>query len=186
RALDREHFTSVVGADQDDAEMLAEELRKFPAETVLYLGALPELSVSFLREQGFRTAWKDDPREVHFLYANSYEREAAAQLFEKWLETHPMPQALFTTSFALLQGVMDVTLRRDGKLPSDLAIATFGDNELLDFLQCPVLAVAQRHRDVAERVLEIVLASLDEPRKPKPGLTRIKRNLYRRGVLSRS
>ncbi|MGQ7182675.1 hypothetical protein ACUOA5_51415, partial [Escherichia coli] len=66
RALDREHFTSVVGADQDDAEMLAEELRKFPAETVLYLGALPELSVSFLREQGFRTAWKDDPREVHF------------------------------------------------------------------------------------------------------------------------
>lgn len=73
RALDREHFTSVVGADQDDAEMLAEELRKFPAETVLYLGALPELSVSFLREQGFRTAWKDDPREVHFLYANSYE-----------------------------------------------------------------------------------------------------------------
>ncbi|VFS36200.1 transcriptional regulator of the control of carbon and energy metabolism GalR/LacI family [Escherichia coli] len=29
RALDREHFTSVVGADQDDAEMLAEELRKF-------------------------------------------------------------------------------------------------------------------------------------------------------------
>ena len=119
RALDREHFTSVVGADQDDAEMLAEELRKFPAETVLYLGALPELSVSFLREQGFRTARKDDPREVHFLYANSYEREAAAQLFEKWLETHPMPQALFTTSFALLQGVMDVTLRRDGKLPSD-------------------------------------------------------------------
>ena len=174
RALDREHFTSVVGADQDDAEMLAEELRKFPAETVLYLGALPEHSVSFLREQGIRTAWKDDPREEHF------------QLFEKWLETHPMPQALFTTSFALLQGVMDVTLRRDGKLPSDLAIATFGDNELLDFLQCPVLAVAQRHRDVAERVLEIVLASLDEPRKPKPGLTRIKRNLYRRGVLSRS
>ena len=173
RALDREHFTSVVGADQDDAEMLGAELRKFPAETVLYLGALPELSVSFL------------PREVHFLYANSYEREAAAQLFEKWLETHPMPQALFTTSFPLLQGVMDVTLRREGKLPSELAIATFGDNELLDFLQCPVLAVAQRHRDVAERVLEIVLASLDEPRKPKPGLSRIRRNLYRRGSLNR-
>lgn len=50
---------------------------------------------------------------------------------------------------------MDVTLRRDGQLPSDLAIATFGDHELLDFLRCPVLAVAQRHRDVAERVLEV-------------------------------
>jgi len=165
--------------------MLAAELRKMPAERVLYLGALPELSVSFLREQGFRSAWKDDPREVKYLYANGYEREAAAQLFEKWLETNEMPEAMFITSFALLQGVLDVTLRRDGKLPSNLSIATFGDHELLDFLQCPVLAVAQRHRDVAERVLEIVLASLDEPRKPKPGLSRIRRNLYRRGILSR-
>ncbi len=105
---------------------------------------------------------------MQYLYANSFEREAAGQLFEKWLETHPMPQALFTTSFPLLQGDgCDAASGR--KLPSELAIATFGDNELLDFLQCPVLAVAQRHRDVAERVLEIVLASLDEPRKPKPG-----------------
>lgn len=96
-----------------------------------------------------------------------------------------MPEALFTTSFGLLQGVMDVTLKRDGRLPTELAIATFGDHELLDFLECPVLAVGQRHRDVAERVLELVLASLDEPRKPKPGLTRIRRNLYRRGQLSR-
>ena len=29
------------------------------------------------------------------------------------------------------------------------------------------------------------LASLDEPRKPKPGLSRIRRNLYRRGSLNR-
>ena len=59
--------------------------------------------MSFLREQ-VPFSRKDDPREVNFLYANSYEREAAAQLFEKWLETHPMPQLLFTTSFPLLQG----------------------------------------------------------------------------------
>lgn len=102
---------------------------------------------------GFREAWKDDPRKVEYLYANSYEREAAGVLFAEWLKTHPMPQALFTTSFQLLQGVMDVTLKQSGRLPCNLAIATFGDNELLDFLECPVLAVAQRHRDVAERVL---------------------------------
>nr|WP_216660517.1 MULTISPECIES: catabolite repressor/activator [unclassified Brenneria] len=185
RALDREHFTSVVGADLEDAEMLAQELRKVPAESILYLGALPELSVSFLREQGFRQAWAGDPREVHYLYANSYERVAAAGVFAEYLKHHPMPKALFTTSFSLLQGVMDVTLKQSGRLPSNLAIATFGDNELLDFLECPVLSVAQRHREVAERVLELVLASLDEPNRPKPGLNRIRRNLYRRGSLSR-
>lgn len=186
RALDPEHFTSVVGADEEDSSMLAAELRQFPGQNVLYLGALPELSVSFLREKGFRDAWREDPRDVQFLYADSYEREAAARCFDRWLDSNPMPQALFTTSFALLQGVMDVTLRREGQLPSELAIATFGDNELLDFLQCPVLAVAQRHREVAEQVLELVLANLDEPRKPQLGLTRIRRNLWRRGNLSRA
>ncbi|NMC24068.1 catabolite repressor/activator [Rahnella inusitata] len=185
RALDPEHFISVVGADQEDALMLAQELRTFPAESVLYLGALPELSVSFLREQGFREAWAEDSRQPQYLYANAYDRESAAVVFAQWLKHNPMPQALFTTSFQLLQGVMDVTLKTEGRLPVDLVIATFGDNELLDFLECPVLAVAQRHRDVAERVLELVLACLDEPKKPKAGLTRIRRNLFRRGRLSR-
>ncbi|WP_323636175.1 catabolite repressor/activator [Pectobacterium polaris] len=186
RALDREHFTSVVGADLEDAEMLAQELRKMPAKSVLYLGALPELSVSFLREQGFRQAWEGDPREVNYLYSNSYERVASAAAFMDYLKDNPMPEALFTTSFPLLQGVMDVNLRINGRLPNNLAIATFGDNELLDYLECPVLSVAQRHREVAERVLELVLASLDEPKRPKPGLNRIRRNLYRRGSLSRA
>ncbi|WP_224553978.1 catabolite repressor/activator [Pectobacterium versatile] len=186
RALDREHFTSVVGADLEDAEMLAQELRKVPAKSVVYLGALPELSVSFLREQGFRQAWAGDPREVKYLYSNSYERVAAAAAFMDYLKNNPMPEALFTTSFPLLQGVMDVNLKINGRLPNNLAIATFGDNELLDYLECPVLSVAQRHREVAERVLELVLASLDEPKRPKPGLNRIRRNLYRRGSLSRA
>ncbi|MEA9391773.1 catabolite repressor/activator [Acerihabitans sp. TG2] len=186
RALDPDHFISVVGADQADAEMLSRELRHFSGDAILYLGALPELSVSFLREQGFRQGWSGDDRQPDFLYANSYERSSSAVLFSQYLETHPMPQAIFTTSFALLQGIMDVTLKRNGRLPADLAIATFGDNELLDFLECPVLAVAQRHREVAERVLELVLASLDEPHRPKPGLTSIRRSLFRRGSLSRT
>ncbi|PHM46441.1 catabolite control protein A [Xenorhabdus mauleonii] len=185
RALDSEHFISVVGDDLEDAKMLAQEFRQFPAESVLYLGALPELSVSFLREQGFREAWQHDPREVNYLYANSYEREAAAEAFASWLESNPVPQALYTTSFALLQGVMDTLLKRNGRLLDQLVIATFGDHELLDFLECPVLSVAQRHRDVAERALELVLASLNEKQRPDPGITRMRRHLCRRGKLSR-
>ncbi len=96
-----------------------------------------------------------------------------------------MPQALFTTSFALLQGVMDVTLRRDGKLPSDrqlppLAITNCSTSYSVRCWQW--LNVTAMSQSVCWRLS----GKLDEPRKPKPGLTRIKRNLYRRGVLSRS
>ncbi|MFV8111948.1 catabolite repressor/activator, partial [Enterobacter cloacae complex sp.6700816] len=113
----------VVGDDQEDALMISKELRKFPAESVLYLGALPELSVSYLREQGFRKAWEGDTREVNYLYANSYERDAAADVFSNWLDSgNSMPDALFTTSFSLLQGVLNVALKRNGHLPENMAI----------------------------------------------------------------
>ncbi len=58
---------TVVGADQDDAEMLAEELRKFPAETVRFFIWARCRSCPSLARAGFRTAWKDDPREVNFI-----------------------------------------------------------------------------------------------------------------------
>lgn len=185
RALDSDQFVSVVGADFEDALSLAQELRQQPVESVLFFGALPELSVSFQREQGFRQAWQGDARPLSFLYSNSFERSAAAATFTRYLQQSPMPDALFTTSFALLQGMMDACLQVYGHLPARVSIATFGDNELLDFLECPVLSAGQRHRDIAERVLELVLASLDAPGKPRPGLTRIRRNLYQRGRLGR-
>jgi LacI family fructose operon transcriptional repressor len=96
----------------------------------------PELSVSFLREQGFRTAWKDDPREVHFLYANSYERKPQRSCLKMAGNASNASGAVYHLVCAVAGGD-GCDLRREGKLPSDLAIATFGDNELLDFLQCP-------------------------------------------------
>lgn len=139
-----------------------------------------------MREQGFRAGWHGDQREVSYLYANSYERESAAEAFTQWLDKgNDMPDALFTTSFSLLQGVLDIILKRSGRLPEHMVIATFGDSELLDFLECPVLSLAQRHRDIAERVLELVLASLDEKQKPEAGITKIRRDLCHKGSLGR-
>ncbi len=61
--------------------MLAEELRKFPPRRYFILARCRSfLSASCVNKVSVLP--KDDPREVHFLYANSYEREAAAQLFE--------------------------------------------------------------------------------------------------------
>lgn len=186
RALDPQHFISVVGADRADAEVLCHELLSQPdVKSIVYVGALPELSVSQLREQGFRQACEGDKRQVTFLHAASYEREAAASRFAAWLKEYPLPDALFTTSFALLQGVLDEIIAHFGKIPPSLTIATFGDHELLDFLGCKVMSLSQRHRDVAETVLKLVLDSLDGTEKPQPGMTRMQRQLTWRGTLSR-
>ena len=186
RPLDHCLFSSVVGADRNDAFALASAQRQQPIGQVLFFGALPELSVSFLREQGFRDAWRDDSRIPQFLYSDSFDRQNAAQQFSLFLRENPLPTAIFTTSFALLQGVMDACLSVLGELPSSLSIATFGDHELLDFLTCPVLSAGQRHQDIAECVLALVLKSLVDNDPPAAGVTTIPRHLYARGALLRS
>ncbi len=83
----------------------------------------------------------------------------------------------------VVAGVMDVTLRRDGKLPSDLAIAP------LAITNCSTSYSARCWQWLTSPRCRRACAG-DCPgkpgrtRKPKPGLTRIKRNLYRRGVLA--
>lgn len=185
RPLDQRLFSSVVGADREDAFALAEAQRQQSIDNILFFGALPELSVSFLREQGFREAWLDDERQPQFLYSDSFDRQHAARQFTTYLQQNSLPGAIFTTSFALLQGVMDACLSTLGELPSTLSIATFGDHELLDFLACPVLSAGQRHQDIAECVLALVLKTLEQSDLPELGITIIRRHLHARGALVR-
>ena len=186
RPLDQRLFSSVVGADREDAFALAQAQRQQSINNILFFGALPELSVSFLREQGFREAWLEDARQPKFLYSDSFDRQRAAQQFTTYLQQNCLPAAIFTTSFALLQGVMDACLSTLGELPSTLSIATFGDHELLDFLTCPVLSAGQRHQDIAECVLALVLNTLEDSDCPQSGITTIPRHLHARGALVRT
>ncbi|MDF7666647.1 catabolite repressor/activator [Orbaceae bacterium ESL0727] len=184
RTLPTAQFRNVVGADKDDARMLARVFNQFVDGPIVYIGASPELSVSQLREAGFNDIALANHQQVDFLYATNYSRQDASALFSQWLETNPIPSGLFTTSFSLLQGTIDALLRKQEHLPDDLTIATFGDNELLDFLPCKVIALSQHHEAIAKMTMTLLLNSLHENHY-EPGTTSIPRRLIYRGSLSR-
>ncbi len=79
-------------------------------------------------EQGFRTAWKDDPREVHFLYATAMSGRRLPSYSKNGWKRIDAAGAVHNVVCVVARGD-GCQLRRDGKLPSDLAIATFGDND---------------------------------------------------------
>ncbi len=185
RALDPEHFISVVGADWQDASDLAVALANEDLQQVLFFGAQPALSISLLREQGFRDGCQSAFDDMTFLYSHSFERHSAARVFNEWLQHHSLPDAIFTTSYGLMQAVMDVCIGHYQQLPETLTLATFGDNELFDFLGCPVLTSCQQHQQIASKILALVLGKLNKEDQPAPGLQIIPRNLSRRGLLSR-
>lgn len=187
RSLDPRHFVSVVGNDFKDAKMLANKLASLNFRSVLFFGAMPELSVSQLREQGFRNIFDNTQYQVNYLYVNSYNRESASEQFTQWLDKNGLPDALFITSFSLLRGAIDSIIQLTGRLPRELIIATFGDNEMLDFLECPVLSMAQRHHAIAEQLLNLVLNKVEHKSfDDKNGLISINRVLMLRGSLNRT
>lgn len=184
RTLSASIFRSIVGADKEDSKTLAHAFNKFVQGSVVYIGALPNLSVSQLRLNGFKDIALKSCNKVDFLYANNYNRHDAEIAFSQWLETHNLPNGIFTTSFSLLQGTIDAILKKFGQLPENLVIATFGDNELLDFLPCKVISLSQDHKEVAEVTIKLLLNSLHN-KSYAPGTTIIPRQLIYRGSLSR-
>jgi len=89
------------------------------------------------------------------------------------------PEALLTTSYVLLQGVLDVL--RDHPLAEGdtLRLATFGDTQLLDYLPFKVNAISQQHEVITERALELMLDALENDHY-LPGVQAIPRVLKRR------
>ena len=184
RILSISKFRNIVGADKQDSKSLAQAFNNFVQDSVVYIGALPNLSVSQLRLDGFKNIKLDNCNKVDFLYANNYSRQDADLAFSQWLESHEMPNGIFTTSFSLLQGSIDAILRKFGHLPESLTIATFGDNELLDFLPCKVISLSQDHKEVADVTIKLFL-NYQHNNNYQSGTTIIPRRLIYRGSLSR-
>ncbi|OCG28729.1 DNA-binding transcriptional regulator FruR [Gilliamella sp. Fer1-1] len=184
RTLSTATFRNIVGADKQDAKTLASTFSRFVTGAVAYIGALPNLSVSQLRMEGFKEVASARFNQVDFLCAHNYSRHDAEVAFSYWLETHDIPDGIFTTSFSLLQGAIDSILKKFGHLPDNLTIATFGDNELLDFLPCKVISLSQDHKEVSEVTIKLLLDSLHK-KSYESGTTVIPRRLIYRGSLSR-
>ena len=184
RTLSVSEFRNVVGADKEDSKMLAKTFDQLVNGKVVYIGALPNLSVSQQRMEGFKEIALNSSNKVDFLCANNYSRRDAEATFSQWLEYNDLPDGIFSTSFSLLQGTIDAILKKFDHLPENLTIATFGDNELLNFLPCKIIALSQDHKAISEITIKLLFDSLHN-KSYQPGTTVIPRRLIYRGSLSR-
>ncbi|WP_336367831.1 catabolite repressor/activator [Marinobacter sp. C2H3] len=134
---------------------------------VAWLDAVPELAMTRDRRQGFLAAMP--PEHQPWLYSGAhYDRASGAAMARQMLDEQGLPDALITASFTLLQGVLDVWLERPGGLPETVALATFGDDRLLEFLPVPVNSLPQDHDAIAAATLEQALAAIEAQRQGAP------------------
>ncbi len=162
RALDDEKFASVISEDLDGAIKLTNSLLSPQPTSIGLLGAVADLGISCERERGFRAALRaaNVSAEPLIAYGEHFSRSEGARICAEWIAGGVMPEALVTTSYVLLEGVLD-TLQIYPELMQKLRLATFGDNQLLDFLPVKVNALPQQFTLIADRALALALAATE-------------------------
>lgn len=176
RALDAKHFCSVISDDREAAAQLTRSLN-IPADAhIALISARPGLHISQQREEGFRQALAQHQGKISVLQADQFSRTGGREQMLALLDHGPMPDALITTAYVLLEGVFDALRERDLLWPEALRLATFGDAQLLDFLPIRVNAISQQHEQIAERVLEQAIRAIEQ-RDYRPGVLAIERGL---------
>ncbi|MGF1908512.1 catabolite repressor/activator [Vibrio kasasachensis] len=159
RPLDDEYFCCVLSEDLGGAYELARSILTEQVKTIGVIGALPELAVSSVREQGFRRVAKESDLEFKVGYGNQFNREEGKAVFAKWIAEGNVPEAVITTSYTLLEGVLD-ELILNPQIASKLKLATFGDNRLLDFLPFKVNSLPQQFEIIADSALILALSAV--------------------------
>ncbi|WP_111497179.1 catabolite repressor/activator [Marinobacter bohaiensis] len=180
RAQDPAHLACVVSDNQAGAAALTRSVIDPDVSSVVWMDALPSLTMTRERREGFEQAVAGTGVSAALLSGERFDRTSGASLTRQMLAQGELPDALVTASFSLLQGVLDVLLERPDGLPRNLRMATFGDDRLLDFLPVPVNALPQQHEAIADATLRAALAAIRG--EGSAGCQVVERRLHRRAM----
>lgn len=174
RPLDDEYFCCVLSEDYGAAFELTNSVIDTSTNTVGFIGALPDLHISRERQLGFEAALKQANLLSQISYGEHFNHEEGKRLFSKWVKDKTIPDAIVTTSYTLLEGVLDVLIDKP-ELMGKVKLATFGDNRLLDFLPIKVNSLPQQFELICDSALELALNA--SAKRYHPGIELIPRKI---------
>lgn len=174
RPLDDEHFSCVISEDFGAAYDLTQSLLSDNVTKIGLIGALPDLNISRERELGFNSAANKANVETLIGYGKHFNREDGKEVLKRWIEEQTVPDAIITTSYTLLEGVLDVLLEQP-QLVEKLNIATFGDNRLLDFLPVKINSLPQQFELIADSAMALALNAASK--RYQPGIELVPRKI---------
>lgn len=156
RSLDDEHFGCVISEDFEAAYELTKSVVNENVKSIGLIGALPDLNISRQRHLGFKAKAKEKGLASITGYGEHFNSESGKAIFEQWIKEETIPDAIITTSYILLEGILDVLIEKP-ELMSKIKLGTFGDNRLLDFLPIKVNSLPQQFELIADSALALGL-----------------------------
>lgn len=178
RAMTADKFVTVASENQKASFDLTASLLSPAIKHIALITALPALTISRERKAGFEQAVASHSTACHLCEGAHFSRAEGYRLIKTLhQQLGQLPQALVATSYILMEGVLDYLLEQETDM-SQLAMATFGDDRLLDFLPFGINSLPQQHDALASQALELALKAIGG--EYQCGLHYVSRTLKRR------
>lgn len=178
RAMAADKFVTVASENQKASCDLTASLLSPTIKHIALITALPALTISRERKAGFEQAVASHSTACHLCEGAHFSRAEGYRLIkELHQQLGQLPQALVATSYILMEGVLDYLLEQETDM-SRLAMATFGDDRLLDFLPFGINSLPQQHDALASQALDLALKAIGG--EYQCGLHYVSRTLKRR------
>ena len=178
RAMAADKFVTVASENQKASCDLTASLLSPAIKHIALITALPALTISRERKAGFEQAVASHSTACHLCEGAHFSRAEGYRLIKTLhQQLGQLPQALVATSYILMEGVLDYLLEQETDM-SRLAMATFGDDRLLDFLPFGINSLPQQHDALASQALELALKAIGG--EYQCGLHYVSRTLKRR------
>lgn len=161
------NIPSITSNDTQSICILVENIvRAYQPKEFFYLGGQLSLSPSQNRLKGFREGMEQShlTLQENWILHQDYQPESGYQMFSQIVETlGRLPEAVFTASFTLLEGVMRYLTEHnqiDKLLTQELHLATFDDHHLLNVLPFHIHSIKQNHYQIAEQTFSLIQQKL--------------------------
>ncbi|WP_273430708.1 LacI family DNA-binding transcriptional regulator [Chitinibacter tainanensis] len=130
---------------------------------IAYFGGQKDLSPSIDRLAGFNQAWQAAGKsaDAALIYHRDYQQHSGLEMMQEcYAQLGRYPQAIFTASISLLEGVLEFMNQHDHFRTAPRYLMSFDDHRLLDCLPRPINAVVQDSAGLAAQGLARIQALL--------------------------
>lgn len=128
-----------------------------------YIGGIKDISSNAERLRAYRSVLREFniPADKRCIIQKDFTADAGYQSMIKLVNSlGRLPDALFTASFTLLEGVLRALKERHSSLPNDINIGTYDDHPLLDFTTLKIHSVQQDYQSIARKAFHILMDHL--------------------------
>jgi DNA-binding LacI/PurR family transcriptional regulator len=157
---------TVITDDFNGARMITSHLIQQGCTRILHLGTKPQLMIGQDRQQGYLQALRDHTIEPNTSLILKCDTPADVQVHRNHiLSLAKNIDGIFAVNDITAIAVMNLLKEHGFKIPSDIAVAGFGDDPIAAIVDPPLTTVEQKGYLMGQEAMNILLQRLANPEK---------------------